>query len=342
MGMTPVEGHVTIHIRRREFIITLGSMTVAWSLAARAQQSTTKVPRIGWLVTGSPTTYRFSLAAFLDGLKALGYVDGRNCRIEYRWAEGNIARLPDLANELVQQNVDVILAGGSVGVEAAKRATSVVPIVTAGSGSLIERGLIESFAHPGGNVTGFVASAPETAAKRFQIMKEIKPQAERAAVLWNPKELPPRLEWDAAKEFIAKDNMVASLYDARSTVEGLNKALAEISQSASDMLVVLNDPFMFTYRKVIVEAAGRFRLPSIYGFREFVDDGGLISYGVSITDTYRRAAAYVDRILKGEKPSDLPVQFPTKFELIVNLKTAKAIGFTLPDSFLLRADEVIE
>jgi putative ABC transport system substrate-binding protein len=344
MGMTLWEGHVAIHIRRREFIIRLGSMTVAWPLAVRAQQSTTRVPRIGWLVTGSPTTHRFSLAAFLDGLKARGYIDGRNCRIEYRWAEGNIARLPDLANELVQRNVDVILAGGSVGVEAAKRATSVVPIVTAGSGSgsLIERGLIESFARPGGNVTGFVGSAPETAAKRFQIMKEIKPQAERAAVLWNSKELNPRLEWDAAKEFIATDNMVASLYDARSTVEGLNKALTEISQSASDMLVVLNDPFMFTYRKVIVETAGRLRLPSIYGFREFVDDGGLISYGVNITDTYRRAAAYVDRILKGEKPADLPVQFPTKFELIVNLKTAKAIGFTLPDSFLLRADEVIE
>jgi putative ABC transport system substrate-binding protein len=342
MGMTPWEGHMTIHIRRREFIITLGSMTAAWPLAARAQQSTTKVPRIGWLVTGSPTTYRFSLAAFVDGLKALGYVDGRNCRIEYRWAEGNIARLPDLANELIQQNVDVILAGGSVGAEAAKRATSVVPIVNAGAGDLVEMGLVGSLAHPGGNLTGFVANAPETAAKRFQLMKEIKPQAERAAVLWNPKNSASRLEWNAAKEFVAKDDIVVSLYDARNTVEGLNNALAEISQSALDMLIVLNDPFMFTYRKVIVAAAGRFRLPSIYGFREFVDDGGLISYGGSITDTYRRAAAYVDRILKGEKPADLPVQLPTKFELIVNIKTAKAIGFAIPDSFLLRADEVIE
>lgn len=332
---------MTIHIRRREFIITLGSATVAWPLAVRAQQSTTKVPRIGWLVTGSPTTYRFSLNAFLDGLKALGYVDGRNCRIEYRWAEGNIARLPDLANELVQQNVDIILAGGSVGAEAAKRATSVVPIVTAGTGDLVEMGLVGSLAHPGGNLTGFVATAPEIAAKRFQIMKEIKPQAERAAVLWNAKNSVPRLEWNAAKEFVAKYDIVVSLYDADSTVEGLDKALNEISQSAPDMLVVLNDPFMFTYRKLIVEAASRFRLPAIYGFREFVDDGGLISYGVNIADTYRRAAAYVDRILKGEKPADLPVQLPMKFELIVNPKAAKAIGFTLPARFLL-ADEVIE
>jgi putative ABC transport system substrate-binding protein len=333
---------MAIHIRRREFIITLGSATLAWPLTVRSQQSTTKVPRIGWLVTGSPTTHRFSLTAFLDGLKALGYVEGQNCRIEYKWAEGNIARLPDLANELVQQNVDVILAGSSVGAEAAKRATSVIPIVSPGVADLVEMGLVESLAHPGGNLTGFVASAPETAAKRFQIMKEIKPSAERAAVLWNAKNSVPKLEWNAAKEFVAKNNIVVSLYDARTTVEGLNKALTEIAQSAPDMLLVLNDPFMFTYRKLIVEAAGRFRLPSIYGFREFVDDGGLISYGVSITDTYRRAAAYVDRILKGEKPADLPIQLPTRFELIINLKAAKAIDFTLPESFLLRADELIE
>ena len=214
--------------------------------------------------------------------------------------------------------------------------------MTAGVGDLVELGLVESLARPGGNLTGFVASAPEIAAKRFQIMKEVKPQTERAAVLWNPRNLAPWREWNASKEFVTKANIAISLYDARNTVEGLNKALAEISQSAPDTLVVLNDPFMFNYRKVIVDAASRSRLPSIYGFREFVDEGGLISYGVSITDTYRRAAAYVDRILKGEKPADLPVQLPTKFELIVNLKTANAIGFSLPDSFLLRADQVVE
>jgi putative ABC transport system substrate-binding protein len=331
------------HISRRKCLATLlGGTTAAWPLAARAQQSTTKLPRIGWLVTGSPTTHRFSLAAFLDGLKALGYVDGRNCRIEYRWAEGNIARLPDLANELVRENVDVILAGGSVGAQAAKRATSVIPIVTAGVGNLVEAGLVRSLAHPGGNLTGFLAGAPEIAAKRFQIMKEIKPQAERAAVLWNSRNSAPRLEWNAAKEFVAKDNIVVSLYDARSTVEGLNKALAEISQSAPDMLVVLNDPFMFTYRKVIVEAAGRFRLPSIYGFREFVDDGGLISYGPSIPDAYRQAGIYAGRILKGEKPEDMPIQQPTKFEFVVNLKAARALGLTLSLPLIGRTDEVIE
>ena len=299
---------MTIHTRRREFIITFGTMTVAWPLAARAQQSTKKVPWIGWLVTGSPTTYQFSLAAFLDGLKALGYVDGRNCRIEYRWAEGNIAQLPDLANELVQQNVDVILAGGSVGAEAAKRATSVVPIVTAEVGDLVKMGLVESLAHPGGNMTGFVAAAPKTAAKRFQIMKEVEPQAERAAGLWNPRNpfqgssgMPRRSLWP-------NNMIVVSLYDAHDNVEGLGEALVEISQSAPDMLVVLNDPFMFTYRKVIVEAAGRFRLPSIYGFREFVDDGGLISYGVSITGTI------VARLLTwtGFSRGKNPLIFPSK------------------------------
>ncbi len=332
---------MAIYFERREFIVLLGGAVSAWPLAARAQQLTAKAPRIGWLVTGSPTSYRFSLAAFREGLMTLGYVEGQNIKIEYRWAEGNVARLPQLANELVEQKVDVILAGGSGGAEAAKHATSLIPIIAAGVGDLVELGLVTSLGRPGGNLTGFVAGAPETAAKRFQIMKEIKPQARRTAVLWNPTSSNAKLEWQTAKEFAAENDIVVVLHDGRN-VEELKNALARIPQSEPDTLVVLNDPFMFNYRKIIVDAAGRFRLPSIYGFREFVDDGGMLSYGVSITDTYRRAASYVDKVLKGAQPADLPVQLPTKFELVVNLKTAKAIGFALPDSFLLRADEVIE
>ena len=275
-------------------------------------------------------------------MKAIGYIEGQNVEIEKRWAEGNVTRLPELAYELVEQKVDVILAGGSVGAEAAKRATSLIPIVAAGVGDLVELELVASLAHPAGNLTGFVANAPETAAKRFQIMREIRPQAERAAVLWNSKNSIPKLEWNAAKEFAAANNISVALYDARNDVEGLRQALADIPQAASDMLVVLNDPFMFAHRKAIVDAVRRYRIPSIYGFREFVDDGGLMSYGTSITDTYRRAAGYVDRILKGEKPADLPVQLPTKFELVVNLKTAKAVGINVPSTLLARADEVIE
>jgi putative ABC transport system substrate-binding protein len=271
----------------------------------------------------------------------LGYFEGQNIKIEYRWAEGNMARLPQLASELVEQKVDVILAGGSAGAEAAKHATSLIPIIAAGVGDLVELGLVTSLARPGGNLTGFVAGAPETAAKRFQIMKEIKPQARRAAVLWNPTSSNAKLEWETAKEFAVANDIVVVLHDGRN-VEELQNELARIPQSDPDILIVLNDPFMFTSRKIIVDAAGRFRLPSIYGFREFVDDGGMLSYGVSITDTYRRAASYVEKVLRGTHPADLPVQLPTKFELIVNLKTAKAIGFALPDSFLLRADEVIE
>jgi ABC-type uncharacterized transport system substrate-binding protein len=328
-------------MKRREFITLLSSAAAAWPLAARAQQPTTKVARIGWLVTGSPTTHRFSLAAFQDGLKALGYVEGQNISIEYQWAEGNTTKLPELANELVHQKVDIILAGGAVGAEAAKQATSLIPIIAAGVGDLVELGLVTSLARPGGNLTGFVANAPETTAKRFQIMREIKPQARRAAVLRNPTASVAKLEWEIAKEFAAANDITVDLYDARD-IEQLSNALAKIPQSGSEFFVVLNDPFVFTYRKPIVDAANRSQLPSIYGFREFVDDGGMISYGVSITDTYRRAAGYVDQVLRGAKPADLPVQLPIKFELVVNLKTAKAIGIKIPDKLLFTADEVIE
>jgi putative ABC transport system substrate-binding protein len=330
-------------VTRRELIALLGSTAATWPVAVSAQQMTTKtnVPTIGWLVTGSPTSYRNSLAAFRDGLTAAGYVEGQNVRIEYRWADGNVSRLPELARDLVHQQVDVILAGGSVGAEAAKRATSIIPIVAAGVGDLVELGLVSSLARPNGNLTGFVATAPETAGKRFQIIKEIRPEAKRAAVLWNPHSSNARLEWQVAERFAATNDVVVTLYDARDFAE-LGDALARIPQSAPDVLVNLNDPFLFTARNMVVDSARHMRLPAVYGFREYAEDGGLISYGTNIAETYRRAAQYVDKILKGAQPADLPVQLPTAFELVINLKTAKALGLEVPPTLLARADEVIE
>ena len=293
------------------------------------------------MVTGSPTSYRFSLAAFRDGLKTLNYIEGQNIAIEYRWAEGKIERLPELAKDLVHQNVDIILAGGSLGAEAAKHATSVIPIVTAGAGDLVDLGLVASLARPGGNLTGFVAVSPDAAAKRFQIIREIRPEGRRAAVLWNSASSNAKLEWAITNEFAAANDIAVELYGARD-VDELRRALNQIAQSAQDIFVVLNDPFMFTYRKIIVDTAAQLRLPAVYGYREYADDGGLISYGASITDTYRRAAGYVDKILSGVKPADLPIELPTKFELVINLKTAKALGLDVPPTLLARADEVIE
>jgi putative ABC transport system substrate-binding protein len=329
-------------VKRRDFVTLLGGAAAALPVAARTQQATTHVSQIGWLVTGSPASYRFSLAAFRDGLKTLSYLEGQNIRIEYRWAKGNVALLPELAKTLVEQKVEIIVAGGSTGAEAAKRATSVIPIVAPGVGDLVELGLVTSLARPGGNLTGFVANAPETAAKRLQLMKEVKPTATRAAVLWNSAGSNAKLEWGFASEFAAANDIATGLHDSRFEIEELKNGLADIRQSNPDILIVLNDPFMFTHRKLIVEAANQMRVPAVYGFREFVDDGGLISYGVSIADTYRRAAHYVDRILRGAKPAELPVELPTKFELVINLKTAKALGLEIPPTLLARADEVIE
>ena len=330
-------------MNRRDLIALLGGTAAAWPLGARAQQVTTKtnLPTIGWLVTGSPTSYRHSLAAFHDGLTAAGYVEGQNIRIEYRWAEGNVSRLPELARDLVHQQVEVILAGGSVGAEAAKRATTIIPIVAAGVGDLVELGLVSSLARPNGNLTGFIAAAPETAAKRFQMIKEIRPEAKRAAVLWNPKSSNGQLEWQVAERFAGANGIVVTLYDARDFAE-LAGALARIPQSAPDVLVNLNDPFLFTARNMVVDGARQMRLPAVYGYREYVEDGGLISYGTNIAETYRRAAQYVDKILKGAQPADLPVQLPTKFELVINMNTAKALGIEVPPTLLARADEVIE
>jgi putative tryptophan/tyrosine transport system substrate-binding protein len=277
-------------MRRREFSLALGG-AIGWPLVVRAQQPMTAVPRVGWLVTGSPVSYRFSLAAFRDGLKRLGYTEGQNISIVYRWAEGSINRLPELAEQLVQQQVDVIVAGGSVGAQAAKRATSIIPIIAAGAGDLVELGLVENLAKPAGNLTGFVAAAPETAAKRMQIMKELLLQSRHAAVLWNSDNFGAQLELAVTKDFAAANHIVINLYGA-SDVEQLNIALSGIAKSGADMLIVLSDPLIFTYRKVVVDAADRIGIPAMYSLREYVDDGGLVSYGPDIRDTYRRAAGY--------------------------------------------------
>ena len=325
-------------MNRREFITLLGSAAATWPLAASAQQPTKKMPRIGWLVTGSPASYRFSLAAFREGLRALNYVEGENITIEYRWAHGDVGRLSELAKELVQQKVDIILAGGSIGAKVAKDATLVIPIVAAGAGEgLVDWGLVKSLASPGGNVTGFMATFAKTASKRVQIMKEIMPNAKQAAILVN--ESPWELR--EIKESASALQLAFTFYEPR-TLADLDAALVAIAKLNPDMLIVLNDPFMFSHRKRVADAADVARLPAIYGFREFIDDGGLISYGPSISDTYRRAAGYIDNILKGANPADLPVQLPTKFELIINLKAAKALHLIIPDTLLSRADEVIE
>src|SRR5262245_38098264 len=238
------EGHMASYIGQRKFLATLAGAAAAWPLAARAQQPAITMPRVGWLVTGSPASHRLSLAAFRDGLKALGYIEGQNITIEYRWAEGDVARLSELARDLVDRNVDIILAGGSAGVQAAKNATPLIPIVGAGIGDLVELGLVTNLSRPGGNLTGFVAGAPQTAPKRVQILSEILPQGRRAAVLWNPASSNAQFEWKAVRDSAGlTPKLTFSLHEAR-TSEELERTLPMISQSRPDMLFVLNDPFM--------------------------------------------------------------------------------------------------
>ena len=309
-------------------------------LAAEPQQPG-KVYRLGWLVSGSPVSHGLSLAAFKDGLQKLGYAEGRNIKIEYRWAEGNLGRLPELASELVRLKVDVILAGGTAGASAAKNATREIPIVMAGAGEPVEAGLVSSLARPEANLTGFAAAEPESASKRLELLREAVPKTHRVAVIWNPTSSSARREWSVAQDAAKVLGLVLVSHEARNEQE-LKNTLTAVMTTQADSMMILNDPFVFTYRKIIADSAMRSRLPAVYGFSEFVDAGGMMSYGAVISDTYRRAAAYVDKILKGAKPGDLPVELPTKFELVINLKTAKALGLTIPQSILVRADEIIE
>jgi putative tryptophan/tyrosine transport system substrate-binding protein len=325
-------------MRRREFILLIGSTAVAWPLAARAQQAP-KIHTIGWL---SPAVPVFMVGtAFSNALRELGWIEGQNIAIERRYAENRLERLPGLAAELVRLNVEVIVAAGTLGPLAAKRATSTIPIVMTAAGDPLGSGLIASLAHPGGNVTGMSLMAPDIAGKRLELLKEILPRLVRVAVLWNAASPYPAIVFKETQTAARRFGIEVQSLEVRSP-DDFNGAFEKARQHRPDALIEVEDLLTNSLHKRIVEFAAAEQLPSLHGTREEVEAGGLISYGASLSDLFRHAAGYVDKILKGAKPADLPVQQPTKFELVINLKTAKALGITIPPSLLATADEVIE
>jgi putative ABC transport system substrate-binding protein len=326
-------------MRRRDFITFLAGGITMRPLAAHAQQKA--MPVIGFLSSLSPGPSAPFTAAFLEGLSETGYVDGKNVAIEYRWAEENYDRLPALAADLVGHKVDVIVTvGGGVVALAAKNATSTIPIVFSG-GDPVALGLVASFARPGGNLTGFSILTGELSPKRLALLSELVPQAKVIALLVNPnRPIAKRIIGDVQEAARAKGVQLSVL---NASTEGeIAAAFAALVQLQAGALVVGNDPFFNNRREHLVALASRHAVPAIYEWREFAVAGGLISYGTSLTSVYRQHGGYTGKILKGAKPADLPVQQPTTFELVVNLKTAAALGLTVPQSLLARADEVIE
>ena len=324
---------------RRHAIALLGT-AAAWPLATRAQQPT--VPVIGFLSGRSPGESASVEAAFRQGLQETGYVEGQNVHIALRWADGRYARLPELAADLVGRRVTVLVSvGGEVVALAAKAATTTIPIVFVMGSDPVEAGLVASLNQPGGNVTGATLLAGPLGAKRVELMHELVPRATVVAFLVNPSH--PRADLDIAEthEAAQKLRQTVRVVGAR-TVSDLQPAFASIIQQRADALIVNRDGFLNSQREQVVVLAARHALPAIYESREHVEAGGLMSYGPSYSDTYRKAGIYTGQILKGVKPSELPVLQPAKFELVINLKTAKAIGLEVPPTLIARSDEVIE
>jgi putative ABC transport system substrate-binding protein len=328
---------------RRAFIGTLAGGLLASPFAAEAQQAA-KVARIGYLSLNRAASPHLT-ETFLHGLRDLGYVEGRNLVIEYRDAEGKVERFPALAAELVALKVDVIVtAGGTPAALAAKQATRTLPIVFAGVGDAVTDGLVTSLARPGGNVTGASVLAPELASKCLEQLKQAVPGVSRVAVLWHPGAHGEHTQKDMLKgaEVAARALGVRlQVVEARGPAD-FDRVFSDMTRARAGALIVLGSAMFFNERRRLVDLAAKHRLPAVYTSRDVVDAGGLMSYGSNAADMNRRAATYVDKILKGTKPADLPVEQPTKFELVINLKTAKALGLTIPQSLLQRADEVIQ
>jgi putative tryptophan/tyrosine transport system substrate-binding protein len=326
------------NVGRRYFITLLGVSVAAWPLAARAQPPN-RLPRLGVLWPGSPPDKWDD--AFRQGLHALGYVEGRNILLEYRWAEGKQEHLRGLAEELVALKVDLIVTLSAPAILAAKQATTTIPIVFAGTSDPVRSGFAASLAHPGGNLTGLSLMAPDLAGKRLAFIKSLVPATSRIAMLWNASDQGMALRVREAQE-AAPALEVTLLSPELRTLTDLESTFIALTRDRPDALLIFVDPFTVSHRQRIVHFAATNRLPAIYEDRIFLEAGGLMSYGPSVQDNCRRAASYVDKILKGAKPSDLPIEQPTKFELVINLKTARALSIDIPPTLLALADEVVE
>jgi putative tryptophan/tyrosine transport system substrate-binding protein len=326
-------------MNRRAFVTGLGAALAA-PLGGEAQQAA-KIWRIGYLSSSSAERERTRIAAFQQGLRELGYLEGHSVLIEQRYAGGEFERLPDLAAELARLKVDVFVAAGAPATHAARKASSVIPIVMCSVADPVGMGLVASLARPGGSITGLSDFNTGVVAKRLELLREVVPSVSRVAVLLNPTNPsnPPQLKLTQAAAAAMAVTLLA--FEAKRAYE-IDRAFAAIKTERPGALIVIGDPMLGSHRKRIVELSGQNRLPAIYWVREFSDAGGLMSYGANVDDLWRRAATYVDKILKGAKPADLPIEQPTKFELVINLKTAKALGLTIPPSLLLRADQIIE
>jgi putative ABC transport system substrate-binding protein len=325
-------------MKRRGFITLLGGATIAWPLAARTQQP---IPVVGFLAGETPSRFAARVRAFSQALNEAGYVEGHNVAIEYRWAEGQMERLPALATDLTQQRVAVLVAVGNAAALAAKAATTTVPTVFAVGEDPVRLGLVASLARPGGNLTGINFFAGELAAKRLELLRELVPGAVRVAVLLNP--VNPNLETTSRDVEAAAHTMGLKIRIGNaSTIDEVDAAFTTFAREQSDALFVGPDPFFLARRVQLALLAARHGVPATYTLREFVEAGGLMSYGGNITDAYRQVGAYVGRILKGAKPVDLPVVQSSKFELVINRQSARMLGLAVPDKLLVAADEVIE
>ncbi len=326
-------------MRRREFIALLGGAIASPSFGLA--QATKKVPRIGWLSTGPPSR---ALEAFKQGLKELGYAEGSDFFVEVRHAESRVERFPALANELVDLNLDLIVATNSLAARAAREATSTIPIVVPVMGDPVGDGLVASLAQPGGNITGLTFLGPELLPKRLALLKEAVPAASLIAALWHPGAYAESTMEDMLRraEAGARDLNVTLQLVALQGPDDFGRAFSEIAMRRANALLVFPSPMLFTELRRIAEFTLEQRLPAMAMGREFAEFGGLMAYGANLTDLHRRAATYVDKILKGARPGDLPVELPVKFEFIVNLRTARALGLDISPNLVARADEVIE
>jgi putative tryptophan/tyrosine transport system substrate-binding protein len=325
---------------RRRFLLSSLAGAIAVPLAGEAQQAT-KVYRIGFISPASSSAMAARDEAFRQGLHALGYVVGQNITIEYRWADGRNERLAGFAAELVDLRLDIIVTHGGAATRAVQQATATIPIIIAAADDPLATGLVTSLARPGGNTTGLSILTAELTEKRLELLKEILPGLTRVAVLWNPDN--PVSEPELRRAEAAARPLGLQLQSFRvSEHRELANAFSSIKAEGADAVFLLSDAMFFGRRKEIVDLAGDHRLPLVAHLRGFAEAGALVTYGPNVIDLHRRAATYVDKILKGAKPGDLPVEQPTKFELVINLKTAKALGRTIPPSLLLRADQVIE